>query len=212
MSEATSRISVEVTVQSRKLYQVTVPRPYKQAFTLGQVVKIGSNYNPFFAFYETTIEYPVTDSNTGATIQVNAVDWLLRVRAGAIAPNPGILADKAVDVSQHYMMLARELLMEQIRLQEFDGKPPSRQKCLFLVDSVGEAKTWLPLLGGGGEVCELTCTGTIHRADSRLMVKNSEPLSATREKARAYWRGERSADPRMEILFEGDAVVSAVGL
>jgi hypothetical protein len=58
----------------------------------------------------------------------------------------------------------------------------------------------------------LTCTGTIHKADSRLMVKVSEPLSATRKKAQAYWRGECSADPRMETLFVGDAEVTGLGL
>jgi hypothetical protein len=199
-------------VTNRKLYQLSLSSGYEQAFVLGQSVTIGQDYNPFFKFYETTMVYPVADGNTGATIQVNAVDWLLAVRAGNIAPNPGVLADKAVEVSQHYIMLARELLMEQIRLEEFSGKPPSRQKCLFLVDSADEAKTWLPLLGGARTVCELTCTGSVHRADSRLMVRNSEPLSVTRDRARAYWRGEANADPRMEILFEGEAVVSGVGL
>lgn len=47
---------------------------------------------------------------------------------------------------------------------------------------------------------------------SRLMMKVSEPLSVTKEKARAYWRGESSTDPRMEILFDGDADVTAIGL
>lgn len=200
------------TIQDQKLYQVTVTTGYKQAFVLGQHVRAGVEYNPFFKFYESALKYPVTDGQTGGTIHVNAVDWLHRVRMKTIATSYEILADKAVEVSQHYMMLARELLMEQIRLEEFDGTPPSRQKCLYLSDSIEEAKSWSPLLGGCGAVCELACTGTIHRADSRLMVKVSEPLSVTREKARAYWRGEESADPRLEILFEGDALVTAIAL
>jgi hypothetical protein len=106
------------------------------------------------------------------------------------------------------MILARELLMEQVRVDEFGGEPPSRQRCLYVSETVEEAKSWLALLGGNGVVCELTCTGTIHRADSRLM----EPLSLTKDKARAYWRGERSANPRMETLFVGDAEVTGYGL
>jgi hypothetical protein len=35
---------------------------------------------------------------------------------GTIATNYSILAEKAWQVSQHYMMLARELLMEEIRV------------------------------------------------------------------------------------------------
>lgn len=179
---------------------------------LNQQIKAGVEHNPFFKFYETFIEYPVTDGQSGATIQVNAIEWLHRVRAKTIQTSYEILAEKAFEVSQHYMMLARELIMEEIRIDEFSGTPPSRQKCLFLTDTVEEAKTWIPLIGGNATVCELTCTGVIHRADSRLLVKASEPLSTTKEQARAYWRGEASAEPRMEILFEGDAAVTAIGL
>lgn len=199
-------------VRCRTFYQVTVTNEYKRALVLNQQVTAGIEYNPFFKFYENTVEFPVTDGATGAITQINAVDWLLRVKAGTIRTSYATLALKGVEVSQHYMMMARELLMEQIRLEEFEGKPPSRQKCLFLADTAEEARSWTPLLGGGGSVCELTCTGNIHRADSRLLVRNSEALSKTRQNARAYWRGEVGGDPRMEILFEGDAVVSAVGL
>jgi hypothetical protein len=200
------------TISDQKLYQVTITNNYKQAFVSSQTISAGIDYNPFFRFYETTMEYPITDGQTGALVNVNAVDWLSRVRAKTILTTYEILAQKAFEVSQHYMMLARELLMEQIRLEEFGGEPPSRQTCLYLSDTIEDARTWIPLLGGQGAVCELICTGTIHRADSRLMVKASEPLSVTKGKARAYWRGEVSADPRIEILFAGDAIVSAVGL
>jgi len=199
-------------VRGKKFYQVTWTNGYKQAFVLNQQVKAGIDHNPFFRFYESTLCYPVTDATTGALIQINAVEWLHRVRAKTILTSHEILAEKAFEISQHYMMLARELVMEQIRLEEFEGVPPSRQKCLYLSNSVEEAKSWIPLVGGGGTVCELTCTGTIHRADSRLMVKVSEPLSVTKDKARAYWRGEATGDPRMETLFEGDALISAIGL
>jgi hypothetical protein len=199
-------------ISDRKLYQITSTNNYKQAFVPNQQLTIGGEHNPFFRFYETALEYPITDGQPGTIINVNAVDWLYRVRAKTILTSYEILAEKAFEVSQHYMMLARELIMEQIRLEEFGGEPPSRQTCLFLSDTVEEARTWIPLLGGQGAVCELICTGTILRADSRLMVKISEPLSVTKDKARAYWRGEASTDPRIETLFAGDAIVSAVGL
>jgi Protein of unknown function (DUF2441) len=199
-------------INDRKLYQVTVTNGYKRAFVPGEKVTIGGEHNPFFRFYETTMEYPITDSQSGLQINVNAVDWLHRVRTRTILTSYEILADKAFEVSQHYMMLARELIMEQIRLEEFLGEPPSRQTCLYLSETADEARSWISLLGGVGSVCELSCTGTIHRTDSRLMVKVSEPLSVTKDKARAYWRGEVSADPRMETLFVGTANVIAVGL
>jgi hypothetical protein len=199
-------------VANKKFYQVTVTNHYKQAFQLGQKIAAGKVHNPFFKFYETTLLYPIADGQTGQIIQANAVDWLYRVRAKTIATSYEILADKAVEVSQHYLMLARELLMEQVRLEEFAGGPPSRQTCLFLTDSADEARTWIPLLGGQGLICELLCTGEIQRADSRQLVKDSEPLSVTKDRARKYWKGEANVDPRMETLFEGEAVVSALGL
>lgn len=199
-------------VSDRKLYQVTATNTYKQALVLNQQISAGTAYNPFFKFYENTLEYPVTDGQTGATAQVNAVDWLHRVRSGTIRTSYEILAHKAFEVSQHYMMLARELIMEQIRLEEFNGEPPSRQKCLFLSETAEEARSWISLLGGIGTVCELTCTGIIHRANSRLMVKVSEPWSLTKDRARGYWRGAASADPRMETLFVGDAAVTGLGM
>jgi hypothetical protein len=199
-------------VAERKFYQVTSTGTYKQAFVLNQKIVVGNEHNPFFRFYEGVLQYPIKDSQTGATIQVNAVEWLHRVRVGTIRPSScKILAAKAWEVSQHYVMLARELIMEQIRLEEFAAEPPSRQTCLFLSDTSDEAKGWLPALGGHGSICELVCTGTIHKADSRLMVKSSEPLSVTKEKTRAYWKGEASASRRMEILFNGEAIVSAIG-
>ncbi|NPU11369.1 DUF2441 domain-containing protein [Bradyrhizobium sp. 83002] len=199
-------------VEKRKLYQVTCTSAYKTAFTLGQMIDVGNEPNPFFQFYETTLEYPVTDGATGRPYNLNAVEWLHQVKIGVLQTAPQILAEIAWTVSQHYMMLARELLMEQIRVEDFNSSPPSRQRCLYLSDTIEEARTWLPLLGGNGAVCELTRTGVIHRADSRQMVILSEPLQVTRDKAKAYWQGKVSADPRMETLFTGKAEVTSIGL
>jgi hypothetical protein len=199
-------------INGQKFYQITETNAYKQAFTLGQTIHVGQEFNPFFKFYETARTYPVTDALTGVAVQVDAIEWLHRAKIGAIQTSNSVLATIAWEVSQHYMMLARELLMEQIRVDEFDSAPPSRQTCLYLSDTISEAKTWAPLLGANGVVCELTCTGTIHRADSRMMVMHSEPLSTTKDRARAYWRGEATSNPRMEILFSGDTTISAIGL
>jgi hypothetical protein len=197
-------------VTKRKLYHVTETKPYKNAFTAGEIVRIGGAYNPFFSFYELAREYPVTEN--GATVLVKAKDWLRRVRDKTILTTPDIHARIAVEVAEHYVMLCRELLMEEIRREEFGSKPPSRQSCLFACETVQEARDWIPLVGSNGLICELNCTGTIHRADSRLLLGDSEPLSITRDRARAYWRGEMSEHPRAETLVVGNVVVSAVGL
>src|SRR4029077_20162471 len=119
-------------IDGQKLYQVTVTKGYKQAFAPDQKIEVGNERNPFFKFYETTLVYPVTNGDTGVLENVNAIEWLFRVRDKTILTSYEMVAAKAVEVSQHYMMLARELVLEQVRLEEFGSEPPSRQTCLYL--------------------------------------------------------------------------------
>ena len=142
---------------------------------------------------------------------MKAVAWLKRVQAGTIRTSPDMLARLAVEVTQHYVMLCRELIMEEIRQKEFNGAPPSRQRCLYACDTLDEARYWNQRIGENGTLCELTCTGTIHRADARLLLGDSEPLSVTKDRARKYWRGEAGEQPEWETLFVGDAIVTKVG-
>lgn len=199
-------------VTNAKLYHVTNTAPYKTALTKGQVLHVGQAHNPFFGFYETAIEYPITDHVTGGIVQVKAVEWLKRVKAGTIAPaSIQMLAHIAQDVTMHYVILSRELIMEEIRSKEFADEP-SRQTCLYTAETLTEAKKWNATLGGVGTVCELTCTGTVCRADSRLLLTDSEPLSVTRDRARQYWRGDLGSNPYMETLFVGDITVTGFAL
>lgn len=196
-------------VSGRKLFHLTETKPYKQALVLAQVVKIGEDFTPFFGFYEGSRTYPVTLEN-GSAVQVPAVKFLKQVQAGNI--NCPTLPTVAADVAQHYVMLCRELIMEEIRLAEFKGEPPSRQRCLYACETVEEARYWKQLVGLGSTICELTCTGTIHHADASLLLGDSEPLSVTRERARNYWRGEAGESPQWETLFVGEAKVTAIEL
>lgn len=190
-------------------FHLTETKPYKQAFVLAQVVKIGEGFTPFFGFYEGSRTYPVTIEN-GSTVQVPAVKFLKQVQAGNI--NCPTLPTVAAEVAQHYVMLCRELIMEEIRLAKFNGEPPSRQRCLYACENVEKARYWKQFVGADSTICELTCTGTIHRADASLLLGDSEPLSVTRERARRYWRGDAGESPQWETLFEGEAKVTAIGL
>ena len=199
-------------VKDRTLYHMTVTKPYKKAFVANQVVRVGDAYNPFFGFYEGSRQYLITDSNTGDVIQVNAITWLKRVQEGTINTTPEILACLAVEVTQHYVMLCRELIMEEVRRDEFNSEPSSRQNCLYVCDTIEEAHYWKNRINENGTVCELTCTGTIHRADARFLLSVSEPISVTKDRARTYWHGDVSDNPELETLFVGDATVTNFGL
>src|ERR1035438_1863549 len=103
-------------VVKRTLFHVTIPKPYKSVFTAGQKVTLGTTYTPFFNFYEGSRQYPVNQAD-GSVIQVKAIKFLTAVRDGQIScPN---LPTIAREIASHYVMLARELIMEEIRLSEF---------------------------------------------------------------------------------------------
>lgn len=197
-------------VRDKTLFHVTITKLYKQALVVGQAINIGANDNPYFQFYEGAREYPINDN--GNMVNVKAVRWLRLVRDGQIAPNPGILPAIALEIAQHYVMLSRELIMEELRRDEFGGLPPSRQRCVYACDTLEEARYWRDRIGDNGSVCKISCTGTIHRADAGLLLGDSEPLSITRDRGRRYWRGEASDHPEWETLFVGDARVVNVGL
>ena len=112
-----------------------------------------------------------------------------------------MLADIAFDVSQHYVMPCRELLMDNIRQKEFNSEPPSRQRCLYACETLEAARYWNQHIGDSGAICELRCRGVIHRADVRLLPGDSEPLSITKDRVRQYWQGEKADNPEMETLF-----------
>lgn len=197
-------------IDSQTLYHVSVTKPYKNAFVRGQSARIGDDDCPYFRFYEGVREYPVNDA--GQTIRVKAIQWLRHVQSGRITPAPGIYPKIALEVALHYVMLCRELVMEEVRTSEFGGGPPSRQKCLYACLTLEEARRWKERLGESGSICELRCSGAVHRADASLLLADSEPLSVTRERARAYWRGDQGDSPEMETLFVGDVNVVAVDL
>jgi uncharacterized protein DUF2441 len=111
--------------------------PYKQAFVANQVARIGDAYNPFFHFYEGARDYPIT--HNGEIVNVKAVAWLRNVRDKIIHTTPETLAQIATEVAMHYVMLARELIMEDIRAAEFPDAP-SRQRCLYACDTLDEAR------------------------------------------------------------------------
>jgi hypothetical protein len=196
-------------IKNRKLFHLTETKPYKQAFVVNQVVQVGDAYTPFFGFYEGSRAYPVTQQD-GCTVQVAAVKFLKQVWAGNInCPNlPAI----AAEVASHYVMLCRELIMEDVRISEFGSEPPSRQRCLYACETIEEARHWKQFVGQGSTICELSCTGTIHRADASLLLGDSEPLSVTKDRARKYWRGETGVTPQWETLFTGEAKVTGLGL
>lgn len=196
-------------IVDRTFYHLSCTTNYKNQFTPNQSVRIGGEHTPFFAFYEKTFTLPIENPTTRTMEDVPAITWLRRVQQGTIAPHN--LPQTAFYIVRHYNMLVRELIMEEVRAAEFP-EAPSRQSCLYALESLADFNAWKTALTDPGTLCSLSVTGTIHVADSNLLLDESEPLSTTRARARSYWRGEMTADPRREVLIVGDVCVTAVGL
>lgn len=117
------------------------------------------------------------------------------------------VADFGLEVAQHYLMLARELIMEEVRLRVAPAAP-SRKTCLWASESEDGARFWLKRLGGeGGRLLKLNVEGAWHAADANLLLGDSEPLSETYARAEKYWHGDVSLSSEPELLIAGDVEV-----
>jgi hypothetical protein len=200
-------VSATSHVDGATFFHVNGERPYSPHALLGpgDVISAGSSDNPFWAYYETPRTFPVRTPEVGKVEHVGARAWIRRVLNGTIVPDN--LPQTANDIVEHFYLFGRELVMELVR-REVAPNAPSRQKCLWMTESLAEAQYWAGKVGHGS-IVELRATGEIHRADAALLMGEADAFSQISERARAYWKGEISDRPEVEILFAGRAEVVA---
>src|SRR5688500_15349972 len=110
-------------LNQKKLYHINSQANFSPYALMrpGEVVSVGATTNPFFRFYDAHQRtYRVTEAN-GQVTMVPAIHLLARVKEGTI--NPHSPAGDALEVAKHFMMLARELVWESVRLAEFPNEP-----------------------------------------------------------------------------------------
>jgi Protein of unknown function (DUF2441) len=109
--------------------------------------------------------------------------------------------------------LVRELVWENIRLQEFPDEP-SRQRCLWVTQTEDQARAW----GGADQrIVRGRATGRVLQVDVQHLPRPQRdavvPLSDWQERARRYWRGDRTEHFQPEFLFVGtfrvDEIINA---
>ena len=176
--------------------------------THGERIATGTGLNPLVAYYERPRTEPVRDHVTGAISRIDCIAFLKMVRDGRLhAPT---LPKIACNIADHYNMLVRELIWEEIREKEFPDAP-SRQRCLWLIEDEASLNLWTKKLAtsqpSDWQTLRVAATGLAHIADATLLLGSSEALSTTRDKARSYWRGDMSPNPEREVIFEGEIQV-----
>jgi len=191
------------TVTDAEYYHVMHSKSYvrRAPLQLGQSFSVGTTTNPFMGYYNKARTYSVNAG--GKTIDVPALKFLRDVRKGRIeCPD---IAKQAYNVANHYSMLARELIMEDVR-RDIAPTAPSRKSCLWVVDELGLAAYWQKKIGGASRLVKLRLTGTLHKGDAKFLLNESEPLADTYDKARRYWLGEQTTSALPEYLFSGTAI------
>ena len=194
------------TVSGYEFFHVTRILAYNNnpALEIAHQFEVGKIRNPFFSFYENELKYTVNDPS--GRIEVKAIKFLSSVKDGTI--NCPTLPNIAYEIAEHYIMLVRELIMEEVR-KEVAPDAPSRKSCLWVVENIDQARYWLGRLGGDSRIARLSLDGVIQRADASLLLGDSEPLSVTYANAHSYWQGTMSDSPEPEAVFCGTATVVA---
>lgn len=155
---------------------------------VGSSIKIGDELNPLFRLYETwQRSYQVRNKKTGGIDNVPAIQFLKRIRDKDITLDDSTaLAGVSFDIARHFMMLARELVWEAVRSNEFP-KAPSRQRCIWITRTAEEARRWVNIMGFQPNthwIVRLTATGTASDVDGNYLAGDSEPLPRSGMKRR----------------------------
>ena len=181
----------------------------------GSIIEIGKSSNPFFGFYETwQRSYNVRNKTTGATEAVPPIQFLRRIKDKDITlDDQNVFPQLSLEVARHFMMLARELVWETVRLNELP-EAPSRQRCIWLTRTIEQAREWLPRMNLDPKlqpqtywIVSVRATGRALEVDGGFLAGDAELLSVWHEKARQYWRGEKTASPQSEVIFDGTVEV-----
>ncbi len=197
------------TVADREYFHVNVAHPYgKPLWQRAQTIETSDSVeNPFFGFYSVgsrVFEIPV--AGQAVPLALHGLRYFEAVRDGTVSGvSLTTLAGHARDVSGHWLTLAREFLFEAARLSVSPALP-SRRNCIWLVETLEQAQAWRPLLGAvdrATQIVRVSATGTAHKADANLLLRENDLLPVAHNKARRYWCGEASANPQWEVLFIG---------
>jgi hypothetical protein len=180
----------------------TVPWSTWPKLNVDDQIEVGDQSNPYFRFFETQkMAYDVTQPD-GSNVQFSGVRFLEAVKDKEVtSPN---LPKIAHGLAKHLVAFIRELIWEQVRTREFPHLP-SRQRCIWLIPTLGGVKFWLERMGmpTDYQILRVRVQGRIHKASELFLLGDSEPLEETIRKARRYWLGVVDNPNTEEIIFEG---------
>ena len=180
-------------------------RPY---YKVGDIVKT-NDFNPYFEYYNSYIHPNLTvNLNTPEEFQLSRLKMLEAVSSSSITMKDQVEVAKIGElIAQHFITYTRELVFEAVRAEKFPHLP-SRQKCIWVVDSLDGLKHWKsrlpPASGYDIEVFKVDIQGNIHSASEEHLLYGEFLHSEMIDAANKYWNGTISETIRKETLFEGE--------
>lgn len=113
-----------------------------------------------------------------------------------------------VPIMDSHLKIIRELVFESVRAENF-AHLPSGSKCLWLCQSVDEARSWIERLDGrtNTRILRVTVEGRLHTTLEGHLHQDSQPMGQIIASANRYWRGEQVPGSRSETLLEGKMTV-----
>jgi len=169
---------------------------------MGKRLDVGEELNPSALFRE-NVRRQTYGIKTDGGEDITPIALINAVREGKIKP-PQNIDLFVMQLLNSLNKTVAELLFEQVRKEEYP-ECPSRQKCLWLVETIEETKRWEKEFAPYGffQTLEVEATGVVHYCDEIWLQIDADPYSEIRGKANRYWKGEMSDDPVTEIIFEG---------
>ena len=120
------------------------------------------------------------------------------------------------ELEHHTMVALRELALEEVRQERYPDKP-SRLHCLYVSESLKEAKQWAEFFIGLGrptyQIVKLQISGRRFVGNANLCFDATSDRAYNREMAQRYWQifpvptGE---PPIWEILVDGEIQVEKI--
>ncbi len=176
-----------------------------------QAMTVGSTYETslkeFNPYYKNALN-GAKRFNLSQSDSLPMLDFFKRLSQGELDHFHQLKDHKAVAQFAHdflsaYIKITREMHFENVRANKFP-ELPSRQHCIWLAESLDDARCWVNRLEGrtNCRIFRVAVDGRVFKTNEGHLIQEAEPYEDTLRRANEYWSGAAS-NGRSEVLFEG---------
>ena len=186
---------------SKEFYHIS----RQKNWSVGSVITTGINENPFWT----------TCKNCSPLVTVNQQQMPVfamidqKYNFDVTQENINFLYQTIENVSKETALYIREQVFEDVRKSNFPNLP-SRQKCLWLCDEKTLPYWNTAVIGPQRYLLTLKVEGQLFCGDDNWLTADTFSSVEYANRAKQYWSGEMTANPRKEYLFYGEAVVKDI--